>query len=128
MDPTTQAAPDNRIRWRHAGREYAVGLDDITIALETECRRETGLAPMAMFGLTKTEMGRDVLAMLVWLARRISGEPAVAHVGRKTMRLWETCTAEMTWQAFGEWEWLGEMAGKVEIEGPLDTESSGRTL
>ncbi len=122
---TTEPTEDRALRWVHLGREYRLSFDDITIDLETECRRHTGIAPLAILGMTADQMGRDVLAMLVWLARRIGGEAAVVQAGRRTQRLWDACKAEMTWQAFAEWEWLGEMADEVEVEGPLDPESSG---
>lgn len=117
--PTTEDGAG--LRWRHQEREYALSLDDVSIDLETECLRETGMAPLALTSVTPDRMTRGLFAMLLWLARRIEGEPAVVHVGRKSSRLWDRCRDEMTWAAMGAWEWLGDAAE----EDPDSPESSG---
>lgn len=118
MSTTEPEQTDRVLRWKLNGREYELRPHEVALKVETECRSETGLTPLFLYNHPREQFGRDVIAALVWLARRQAGAPAVQQIGRRSLRLWDEVTEEVSWAALGTFEWVGD------DEEPADPETS----
>lgn len=57
------------------GAEYKLAINAIPLAEKRAVRKATGGLPFEAFWSGESSVGEDSLAVLVWLARRASGEP-----------------------------------------------------
>lgn len=86
---TTDPATDPVLPFRLRGRRYVIKPMEVSTALVRECRAETNYSPTQLFSAFNTDRGvdLDVMAGLIWLARRQAGEPGIIRRGRMSRRL-----------------------------------------
>jgi len=61
------------------GIKYPLAFDAISARLVGECRRQCGMSPRELVENLKKSPDIDLVAGLVWLSRRLNGEPFVSY-------------------------------------------------
>lgn len=73
------AALDEGIRITYEGQVYQVQAGDLNALDSQALRRELGLSFMGLLNALGTDPDIDLLAGVVWLARRVNGEVGLAY-------------------------------------------------
>jgi hypothetical protein len=100
----TEQTTDPVLPFRLGDRRYKIKPNEITANLTRECRAETGYSPMQLFSMLDPRMDLDVVAALIWLARRQGGEPALLRRGRVTVRLLTDVEEGLTYDSLNDLE------------------------
>lgn len=100
----TEQTTDPVLPFRLGDRRYVIKPNEITASLVRECRAETGYSPAELFGMLDPRMDLDLVAALIWLARRQGGEPALLRRGRVTTRLLTDVEEGLTYDSLNDLE------------------------
>lgn len=76
--PGKKSGTETTLRFRVDEREYVLRPDEINAIDANACRREVGVSVRALMQQAQVDADIDVIAALVWLARRQGGEPSLA--------------------------------------------------
>ena len=60
------------------GTKHTARIGEVTARMASEIRRETGMSSRALFAAAGDDPDLDIVAALVWIARRQNGEPSIA--------------------------------------------------
>lgn len=113
----TEQTTDPVLPFRLGDRRYVIKPNEITANLVRECRAETGYSPAELFGMLNQRMDLDVVAALIWVARRQGGEPGILRRGRVTVRLLTEIEEGVTYET------LNDLELEDETEEPSDPQS-----